>query len=62
MIYYFYFSVLFRSAACMGYLVFGEVPARAILVGAAVLLFGVAIGTKQGRWRVLQILWRGDSA
>ncbi|HSF75861.1 MAG TPA: hypothetical protein VLA84_18845 [Microcoleus sp.] len=51
----YYFSVLFRSAACLGYLVFGEVPAPAILVGAAVLLFGVAIGTKQGRWRVLQI-------
>ncbi|MEG4581019.1 hypothetical protein NDI43_08840 [Microcoleus vaginatus GB2-A3] len=44
-----------RSAACMGYWVCGEVPALAILVGAAVLLFGVAIGTKQGRCRVLQI-------
>jgi drug/metabolite transporter (DMT)-like permease len=48
-IYYFYFSVLFRSAACLGYLVFGEVPARAILVGAAVLLFGVAIGTFEAK-------------
>ena len=47
-----------RSAACMGYLVFGEVPVPAILVGAAVLLFGVAIGTKQGRCRVLQIYLR----
>ena len=27
----------------MGYLVFGEVPRPAILVGAAVLLFGVAM-------------------
>jgi drug/metabolite transporter (DMT)-like permease len=61
-IYYFYFSVLFRSAACLGYLVFGEVPRPAILVGAAVLLFGVAIGTKQGRCRVLQILGLGDRA
>jgi len=46
----------------MGYLVCGEVPGPAILVGAAVLLFGVAIGTKQGRCRVLLILGRGDSA
>jgi len=33
----------------MGYLVFGEVPAPAILVGAAVPLFGVAIGTFEAK-------------
>jgi drug/metabolite transporter (DMT)-like permease len=33
----------------MGYLVFGEVPGAAILVGAAVLLFGVAIGTLEAK-------------
>jgi len=33
----------------MGYLVLGEVPRPAILVGAAVLLFGVASGTFEAK-------------
>ena len=40
-------AILFEpvGASCLGYLVFGEVPGLMVLVGAGVLLFGVAIGT-----------------
>ena len=40
-------AILFEpvAASILGYLLFGEVPAPAVLAGAAVLLFGVATAT-----------------
>jgi len=40
-------AILFEpvAASCLGYLLFGEMPAPAVLTGAGVLLFGVATAT-----------------
>jgi drug/metabolite transporter (DMT)-like permease len=40
-------AILFEpvGASCLGYLLFGEVPAPAVLGGAALLLLGVAAAT-----------------
>ncbi len=40
-------AILFEpvGASCLGYLLFGEMPAPAVIAGAAVLLFGVAAAT-----------------